>query len=1193
MSELIGKLIAGRYRIESVLGTGGVGTVYRALQDSLQRPVALKMLRPELSTNPVVRRRFSREARAVAALSHPNIAAVYDFGTTEDGTAFLAMEYIDGLSLADLVVRDEPGWSLLREVFDQLLGGLAHAHGRGVIHRDIKPANILVGSDPEGAPIAKIVDFGIATGARFEFGGDNDSTGAGNVVGTPHFMAPEQARGERHLTATVDVYTVGLMLYWAVTGRHAFDGSTPMDVMVAQISAPTPPVVPRPGVVAPDGLERLLHDALQKSPRDRIPSASAFRSRLRTLAGAARPGGDVSPPPSTGPVRNARARTMLEDEPRTMLEVQEDVGDLDTTPLSGRVVVRVPSGVVGRAADRERLLTAGHNALADGRGVVITLEGEAGLGKSSMARWFTEQMLESFDVRIGSGTFHRDGDRGLRGFREAFDALLDTRGVDADRLERILRDRLGALGIDDARDAAVLVSFLRPSMQAGGANVASDRLFEVLFHLLERISVRHPVLIVIDDLHWAGPETAGFLTYLTAELAMRRARVALLLSVQVDDIVTEPLGDAIRELSRQEGTSALRVRLGYLGDDDARALVAAMIDAGPELRDALVQRSSGNPMHLVQLVRYLAEEGLLEPGPGGLRAKAGVDVGEVLPPGLADIVEARIRQVEAHPRHGERIHRLLDRLAILGRSCRFGILERMLRAENESELIENLDADVDMLLDEELLTMTETRDDDILSFPNSLTRDVILARLRNRRTTRRLHVLAAEAKLAVLGGDADKAAAELADQIAAAKDPARELEYTRVAAEVAERSHRPHDAQRHFQRALALLDELGDETGNRDVRRALRLRLAALSVGFGNYDVAQEHFSAVLGDAEAPSSSRARAAYGNADIAWVRGDFDRAVALYESGVAQAKAAGDAQLVSTGLVGLARVHAHRGDRERADTYTAQALERAAESRDPAQLADVLWFQADLAATRGEFELADEKLGAALARFEELDRPLGLAKCHAKLAVIARMRNDLDRAVAHYTTALEVYRAHGARRGVAHQLNGLGDVARFRGDLALATEHYRRAVDIFQSLQLPYDSAIALTNLGLAALQTGHADEARDAMERALRMSERIDYAYLSLGIQLNLAHVLAVLGEERASNEMLEKALALADQVELIDPDYALPLEKLGDLKAASGKGAEAGALYERAAEMWKELGRTADTARTEARRRATAADPGS
>jgi tetratricopeptide (TPR) repeat protein len=168
-----------------------------------------------------------------------------------------------------------------------------------------------------------------------------------------------------------------------------------------------------------------------------------------------------------------------------------------------------------------------------------------------------------------------------------------------------------------------------------------------------------------------------------------------------------------------------------------------------------------------------------------------------------------------------------------------------------------------------------------------------------------------------------------------------------------------------------------------------------------------------------------------------------------------------------------------------------------------------------------------------------------------------------------------------------------VARFRGDLALATEHYRRAVDIFQSLQLPYDSAIALTNLGLAALQTGHADEARDAMERALRMSERIDYAYLSLGIQLNLAHVLAVLGEERASNEMLEKALALADQVELIDPDYALPLEKLGDLKAASGKGAEAGALYERAAEMWKELGRTADTARTEARRRATAADPGS
>jgi serine/threonine protein kinase/tetratricopeptide (TPR) repeat protein len=1195
MSEPIGKLIAGRYRIESVLGTGGVGTVYRAIQDTLQRPVALKMLHPELSGNPTVRRRFSREARAVASLSHPNIAAIYDYGTTDDGTAFLAMEYIEGTSLADLVVRDEPAFPVLREIFDQILSGLGHAHARGVIHRDIKPANILVSNDPDGAVLAKIVDFGIATGARFEFGGDNDSTGAGSVVGTPHFMAPEQARGERHLSATVDVYTVGLMLFWAITGQHAFHGETPIDVMMAQISAPTPPVVPRPGVVLPEGVEAMIHAALQKSPRDRIPSATAFRARLRTLSGGATvaitDAVPKPPPPPPGRATPARPRTILESDLQTVHEVSDELLLEPEVASSGRVALRIPNGVVGRAADRERMILAGHRAFDDGHGVIITLEGEAGLGKSTMARWFAENMLEHYEVRVGTGTFHRDGDRGLRGFREAFDVLLDTRGLDADRLDRALRERLVGTGFGDARDLDMLRTFLRPSMAVAerSAPPTGDGLYEVLFRLLESQSKTRPLLVVVDDVHWAGPETAGFIQYLGTELAQRRCHVVVLLSVQVDDITTEELGDSLRELARHEGNSALRLRLGTIPDDDARALVAAMLDASPELKDALVQRASGNPMHLVQLIRFLSEEGHLEQSSSGWRTRAGIDVTQVLPPGLADIVEARIRQVENHPRHGDRLHRLLDRVAILGRSSRFSILERMLRAENEAELIEHLDEDIDELLDEELLAMTETRDDDILSFPNSLTRDVILSRLRNRRTTRRLHQFAAEAKLAVLGVDSDKAAAELADHFAAARDLPREFEYTRIAAEVADRSHRPHDAERHFLRALALLDDLGDESvGGRETRRVLRLRLAGLSVGFGNYDVARQHFSAILEDPEAPARSRVRAAYGSADIAWIRGEFDTALTFYTDGVAQARVVEDAQLVSTGLIGLARVHSHRGEGEIAASLVADALEQAGASQDPAQAAEVLWFQGDIASGRGDVENAERHLLAALERFSSLDRPLGVAKCRAKLAMLARMRNDLDLAVENYSAALEIYRAHGGRRGVAHQLNGLGDVARFRGDLKLATEHYRRAVDIFESLQLPYDAAIALTNLGLAARQAGNLDEAREAMERALRVSERVHYAYLTLGIKLNLAYVLALLGEEAASNELLEQALALSDDVELVDPDYALPLEMLGDLKAASGRGSEAGVLYERAWEMWKDLGRTADLERIEARRRAPA-----
>jgi serine/threonine-protein kinase len=151
---------------------------------------------------------------------------VLDFGTAFDDQLYLAMELVEGVSLGDLLSRQSLPFSDLRQIFDQLLGGLAHAHGRGVVHRDIKPGNVLLTSDSDGRPFVKIVDFGIAT---FEDDAP-EALAAGRILGTPLFMAPEQARGDAHLTTAVDVYTVGLMLFWALTGRHAFGGATPRAV---------------------------------------------------------------------------------------------------------------------------------------------------------------------------------------------------------------------------------------------------------------------------------------------------------------------------------------------------------------------------------------------------------------------------------------------------------------------------------------------------------------------------------------------------------------------------------------------------------------------------------------------------------------------------------------------------------------------------------------------------------------------------------------------------------------------------------------------------------------------------------------------------------------------------------------------------------------------------------------------------
>ncbi len=1203
MTATPGEFIAGRYLVEAVIGSGGIGTVYRAIQEPLHRPVALKVLHPALSGNPSVRARFVREARAVAALSHPNIAMVHDFGAADDDTLYMAMELVDGMPLDAALHAHAPSFAWLRDIFDQVLAGLAHAHARGVIHRDIKPANVIVTSGDD-ALSAKLVDFGIASVQGFDWSDDADNTGSGRVIGTPHFMAPEQARGERHVTTTLDIYTVGLMLYWAVTGRHAFDGETPMDIMMAQVSAPIPEIVPRPGIVPPDGLAQLIHDALQKSPRDRVPSASAFRARLRSVGGGTDSWAALPSRPAPRPRRTTRTEeeeivrpaasppTMLEPGPNTLLEPGVPTATSPATPTRpppsdaarSAATVRLGTSLVGRVDERHRLLDAAIGAASQKRGLLITVEGEAGMGKSTLARWLRGRLTEDEGFHAVFGGFHREGERGLRGVREAIGALFDVRGLDDARVAAAVAERLSAWGMTEPRDARRLITFLRPAVRndddAGSADT-THALFELVLRVLERASLDAPLFVLLDDLHWAGPETGVFLEYLATEFADRDCRLVVLATVQLGDVEHEALDETLRQLSHHQGSTVLRHALHSMTDDEARTLVATMLNASAGLTDALVRRAAGNPMHLVQLVRYLTEEALIEPGPDGWRARDGVDVSEVLPPSLADIVLLRIEQVEKHAEAGERVRALLDRCAVLGRSCRFSVLEHMLRIEHRADLLEHIDADIDLLLDEELLRMTETRTDDVLSFPTSLIRDVILERLRNRRTTRRLHLHAAEAKLAVRADESDKLAPQLMEHFAAARQRRRELEYARIAAEVAARSHRPHDAVRYLERAISLIEELGDDDGT--TVHQLGLQVAAISTGFGSYDVAEAWYRRALEAAEERSELRARALFGLADIAWITGHFDDAAQAFAEGTALARGIGDAGLLAAGLLGQARLSWHRGRPDEARDLADEALARAIEGGAAAAVPEAQWLRADLARARGDVDEAAALFQVAVEGYREQDRPLGLAKCYSKLAVLARMQDDLDRAVEQYRAALEIYQAHGGRRGVAHQLNGLGDVARYRGDLKLASEHYRRAVDIFQSLRLPYDAAIALSNLGLTARESGNLDEAVDALQRALRVSERVGYAYLTLGVKLNLAHVLAMRGEHEASERLLADSLELADDVDIVDPDYASPLEQLGDLMHASGRRREAAALYARAADMWRELGRPDDFERVDNR----------
>jgi serine/threonine-protein kinase len=271
-------VVDGRYRLLERIGSGGMADVWCAEDLQLGRRVALKLLHRRFAEDPGFVERFRREASSAAGLQHPHVVAVYDRGAW-DGTYYIAMEYLEGETLKQLIAREaplDPGRAI--DLAIQVLRAARFAHKRGIVHRDLKPHNVIV--DAEGR--AKVTDFGIARA------GASDMTETGSIMGTAQYLAPEQAQG-RPVTGSADLYSVGIMLYEMVTGSVPFDGDSPVTVALKQVSEP--PVPPRnlnPAI--PPALEAVILRALAKEPEGRFPDADAFIAALE----AARAGGPAA-----------------------------------------------------------------------------------------------------------------------------------------------------------------------------------------------------------------------------------------------------------------------------------------------------------------------------------------------------------------------------------------------------------------------------------------------------------------------------------------------------------------------------------------------------------------------------------------------------------------------------------------------------------------------------------------------------------------------------------------------------------------------------------------------------------------------------------------------------------------------------------------------------------------------------------
>ncbi len=277
-SVIPGEIVDTKYRVDGLIGAGGMGSVYEATQTAIRRKVAIKLLHANFAENPDVVRRFQQEAEIAGSLGHDNICEVTDLGTLASGAPYLVMPLLKGLSLAELLIAEQP-LSVFRvsDIICQTLSALESAHGAGIVHRDLKPDNIFVTKLGDRDDFVKLLDFGISK----MLGQDSvvELTRTGTVLGTPFYMSPEQARGDKVVDERTDIYAIGVILYQALTGKRPFEGTSYNQVLAKIFTDP----FPLPRTLSPSiskAIEQVILKAMDRNPNERYSTATAMRQAL-------------------------------------------------------------------------------------------------------------------------------------------------------------------------------------------------------------------------------------------------------------------------------------------------------------------------------------------------------------------------------------------------------------------------------------------------------------------------------------------------------------------------------------------------------------------------------------------------------------------------------------------------------------------------------------------------------------------------------------------------------------------------------------------------------------------------------------------------------------------------------------------------------------------------------------------------
>lgn len=1173
----------GPFEVQDRIGKGGMGVVHRGRHHQTGEPVAIKVSKVDPTRSGDGRESFRREARALARLHHPAIAAVVDYGELgaseaaagptgwAEGAPWFAMEYVDGSPLGQ--EASNWGWPRVESFLLSVLDALSHAHARTIIHRDLKPSNVLVGLSGEGETGVKLVDFGISR--VFRSGMTGMSRGPNRVVGTPKYMAPEQIRGSwRDQGPHTDLYALGCLTWWIVCGSVPFDGETTEEVLEKQLNESPPRFQSR--VAVPDGFEAWLRGLLEKRRERRTSRAAdaawslmqlSHERRMTPMGGFAAVGSeapevvrstlgglaDTIPESGGPPAEGASAGGAERSITRPQAAVSSEDASRDSSPesppippewereIEERSAAVLPEAglelfglreipVVDRERERDRLWEALQTTEREQRPHLVTLEGGAGTGKSRLAEWLGRRAAEvgAAEVLRGSHTAESEPDQGMR---DMFRRRFDTAELPRDEVFERLLSELPSTGVDDSmrvNDARGLTELLRPTSEeretvAGPAYRFEEpgQKYALVRRLLERMASERRLIIRLDDLHW-GREAVGMLEDLFTQESgpSERLPVLFVATIRSDLLVEEPsLQRRLDELL--EASGAERIDLEPLGPEGQQALIDRLLDLDPELAEALAERSEGHPLFAVQLLQSWVDRDLLVPGPRGFQLREGAE--PQIPADVHELWLERIQHLvdDLPGAEPSAVCRALEWAAVLGRE----ITGREWRAVCREVGLENAELVRVVLLERGLGEATEAG----WAFEHALLVESLVRRAEEHGRLRAHHYRSAELLEQLGPGGAPGNAARRADHWEAAGEWGAALE---ALIEWHRRLHREgayEEAVEVLERREQLLDRSGAPPADpRRLDNAVERAISEFRLGSRDPEEALEVLEPAAQEAQDEGY------LGLAARAWTR-----------AGLCLRRAS---------------------ELERACRVLRRSVEVAEKAEAPFEVVRALNTLAWTERGNGTFDEAREHYDAARRRAREIDARYQEAKATHGRAAVELTAGNHERARDWYERALETSREEGFRMYEGSSLNGLGELARMNGDLERAHECYLGFVDAVRELNHQLGVAVGLQNIAQIELKERLFDRARERLDRAAAIFERLGQGESHRHVQ-QLCRLVWAAGvrDWSAFDAAIEPYLDGWPEGERLVADYPWLLKLAGEYAAEMSR-------EERARRAW-ELGR--------------------